>query len=195
MTPEQKLAEIGIYSSSPPVGGEVRLPSKRITGPMIGYEQIIDALLLSPPGENQGAVARRLGYTQAWLSRLLSSDAFQTRLAKRLEALEPERQEMFKARFASIEEEARGILMASLNKLSARLDDPAGVPDELLIRSATMTSKLLGYGAKQEASVPKVEMHVHLEQLASNLRNLNRSSNVTIDQAPAVAGDVSEPGN
>lgn len=147
----------------------------RITGTVLSHDQIVDELLLAPPGQTQGMLARKLGYTESWLSRLIASDSFQTKLAKRLEQIEPDRREMFRLRFASIEEEARGILMNSLKKLAERLDSPVGIPDELLLKSATLTSKMLGYGMKTEALAPKVEMHVHLEELASNLRNLNRS--------------------
>jgi hypothetical protein len=161
---------------SSPDSGQTRPLAERISGKTISYDQLVDALLLSPPGETQGALARRMGYSQSWLSRIIASDSFQSRLAERIEKdIEPERREMFRMRFASIEEEARGILLGSLQKLAARLEDPAGVPDQLVVKSVEVTSRLLGYGARQEPPAPRVEMHVHLEQLANNLRNLNRA--------------------
>lgn len=153
-----------------PAGGN---PPSRITGQSLGYDEIVNELLLSPPGETQRSLAKRLGYTESWLSRLVASDSFQTRLSKRLEAIEPEKREIFRLRFASIEEEARGILLESLKKLSNRLEDPAGVPDQLIVKSVEVTSRLLGYGARAEQPPPKVEMHVHLNELADNLRKLN----------------------
>lgn len=151
-------------------------PAERINGKSLSYDQLVDILLLSPPGETQRAIARRVGYSESWLSRIIASDAFQARLAARLEKdIEPERREVFRLRFASIEEEARGILKASLERLAERMQDPAGVPDELVIKSVAVTSKLLGYGARQEPTAPPVNLHFHLEQLAKNVRNLNKA--------------------
>ena len=156
---------------------------------MLSYDQLVDELLLSPPGETQRSMARRLGYSESWLSRIFASDAFQVRLATRIEKdVEPERREILRLKFASIEEQARGILRASLDKLAARLEDPAGVPEQLIVKSVDVTAKLLGYGARKEQPPAKVEMHLHLEQLAGNLRRLNRAPVATIDQQPGVDG-------
>jgi hypothetical protein len=148
----------------------------------------VDELLLSPPGETQRALAKRLGYTQSWLSRLIASDAFQMRLAKRIEELDPDKREIFRLRFATIEEEARGILLTSLQKLSEKLNDPVEPEPDLLLKSAAMTSKLLGYGARAEQPAPKVEMHLHLEQLAKNLRNLNQAPSVLEGEFKTITG-------
>lgn len=182
MDPAQALAGLGIQN--PTVGGgsqvstrpELQISSERITGKTLSYDQLVDILLLSPPGETQRAIAKRVGYTESWLSRIFASDAFQARLAERIEKdVEPERREIMRLRFASIEEEARAVLLMSLQKLSARLQDPAGVPDELAIKSAAMSAKLLGYGARTDSTPAPVNMHFHLEQLAANVRNLNKA--------------------
>lgn len=194
------LAQMGIATGG--VAADPRqqtsglVPAARITGKMLSYDQICDALLLSPPGETQGALARKLGYSQSWLSRIIASDAFQAKLAQRIEKdIEPERRETMRLRFASIEEEARGILLASLNKLAARLEDPAGVPDDLVVKSASMTSKLLGYGARQEPTHPPVNLHFHLEQLAQNVRNLNKAPSAVIEgtSTPVPTGGCRTP--
>ena len=168
-------------SAAPGPTASARLP--QITTVSLTYEQIVDALLLSPPTETQGQLAKRLGYSQSYLSRLIASDAFQVRLADRIEkSIEPERQAAFKLRFASIEEEARGILKNSLRLLAEKLDqpDPDLIPAQLIIKSAEMTSKLLGYGARDLPGTPqRVDMHLHLHQLRDNLRNLNQSPDVS----------------
>lgn len=198
------LAGLGIAEADTPPPAAPQAPAvrpsaqivplaDRITGKDITYDAIVDLMLLSPPGTTQGAIARQIGYSQSWLSRIIASDAFQTRLAERLEKdVEPERRAIYKARFAGIEEEARGILLLSLKKLSARLEDPTGVPDELIIKGGAMTSKLLGYGARTLARDPpsEVHMHLHLERLANNLRSLNRapvaSEAEIIEEKPAL---------
>lgn len=163
-----------------PAVGSVQ-PPVRLTAASLTYDQIVDEVLLSPPAETQGQLAKRIGYSQSYLSRLIASDAFQAKLADRIEkTIEPERRDIFKLRFASIEEEARGILKRSLEKLADRLDDPVGVPDQLLIKSAEMSGKLLGYGARHDPAAPqRVDMHLHLHQLATNLRNLSAAPDVS----------------
>ena len=178
-------------------GGPVPVP-ERITSKNLTYDQIVDEVLLSPPGETQGALARRIGYTQSWLSTLISSDAFQAKLAERIEKhIEPERREMFRLRFASIEEEAKAILHRSLSILKERLYDPAGVPDQLVVKSVETTSRLLGYGARNEPAAPQVNLNIHIQELADNLRNLNRAPDVSVVATqpagpPAIATAVSE---
>jgi DNA-binding Lrp family transcriptional regulator len=200
---------MGIAASPPSSGGglggtvaTVTRPAmqfgERISGKSLGYDQLVDILLMSPPGETQRALARRVGYSESWLSRIIASDAFQARLAERIEKdIEPERREAFKLRFASIEEQARGLLLDSLQKLTARLEDPAGVPDQLVVKTVEVTSKLLGYGARTEQPTARVEMHVHLEQLASNVRKLNRApingTAVEVSAASVAVADLTNP--
>lgn len=204
MQPAEALAQIGITpQEGQPAGGDgttgTRTPTRtlgeRITGKTLGYDQLVDILLMSPPGETQGQLALRVGYSQSWLSRIIASDAFQTRLAERIEKdIEPERREAFRLRFASIEEEARGILLGSLQKLAARLENPAGVPDQLMVKSIEVTSRLLGYGARQDAPAPRVEMHVHLENLANNLRKLNKAPSAIEGTCTEVVAPASQAG-
>jgi hypothetical protein len=184
---EEVLAKMGITE-----GVKERPPiplSERITGKTLSYDALVDIMLLSPPGETQTQIARRLGYSPSWLSRIIASDAFQAKMADRIEKdVEPERREMIRLRFASIEEEAKGLLQASLQKLSAKLEQPE-VSEELLVKTATMTSKLLGYGARNDLPAPKVEMHVHLTQLADNVRKLSRAPiNSEAIEVPPVLG-------
>jgi hypothetical protein len=167
-----KPADVGRRSSELVPQGDKPL----IRGKDISYDQIVDALLLSAPGKTQTQIAREMGYTPSWLSRIIANDAFQAKLAARIEeVVEPERRAAFQARFAGIEEEARGILHESLRQLSEKLDNPAGCPDTLVLKSIEVTQRLLGYGAREEPRQPPVEMHVHLESLAENLRKLNSS--------------------
>lgn len=181
----EALAGLGIAAQAPP---PVAVPAARITGKAITYDAIIDQMLANPL-RTQRELARLVGYTESWFSRLIASDSFQTRLAFRIDRdVTPEQQEAIRLRFASIEEEAKGILLASLRKLSERLEDPAGVPDQLLIENVKVTQRLLGYGARPENPAPRVEMHLHLERLANNLRTLDRApvaSDAEIVEKPA----------
>ena len=46
------------------------------------HDAIIDAIIASP-GVSQGELAKEFGYTQTWLSIMIGSDAFQSRLTER----------------------------------------------------------------------------------------------------------------
>ncbi len=53
------------------------------------HEAIID-MMIAAPIMTKGEIALHLGYTQAWISTLIQSDAFQMRLAERREAISTE---------------------------------------------------------------------------------------------------------
>ena len=46
------------------------------------HDAMID-LIVAQPGVKQGEIAKYFGYTQAWVSRIMNSDAFLARLAQR----------------------------------------------------------------------------------------------------------------
>ena len=46
------------------------------------HDQIIDALLMDPR-KTQSQLAEEFGYSRSWLNRVMSSDAFQAKLAAR----------------------------------------------------------------------------------------------------------------
>jgi hypothetical protein len=77
--------------------------------------------------------------------------------------------------------------------LASKLDQPEElIPPQLIIKSAEMTSKLLGYGARDLPGTPqRVDMHLHLHQLRANLINLNQAPDVSdaiIVDKPAAVG-------
>jgi len=113
------------------------------------HDGLID-LMLHNPMVSQGKLAEMTGYTQAWLSRVMNSDAFLARLAARKEELvDPSIRQ-------SIEEKFRALADMSLDIVHEKL---------ALTRSADMAfkgieaaTKALGYGARQ-ANVTNVQQN------------------------------------
>lgn len=110
------------------------------------HDAMIDTMLACP-GISQGELAKHFGFTEAWVSRVLCSDAFQARLAERkTELIDP-------SIIASIEERFRGVTMQSLDILAAKLE--ATQSAEMALQTLGVATKALGFGAR--TSVPQVQ--------------------------------------
>jgi transcriptional regulator with XRE-family HTH domain len=123
-------------------------------------------LLLTRRGISQNELARHFGYSPSWISQVMSSDAFQSRLAERAAEIEDP------VLRASIEDGLKGILARSMELLKEKLDKP-DPPDNLVLRSIELSSKALGYGAKETTVVVNHnEVNNHLEVLGGRLTDL-----------------------
>jgi len=130
------------------------------------HEALLDILIVEP-WISQNELAARFGMSASWISTIICSDLFQSRLAARREQLvDPE------VRF-SIKTQMEGLLARSMEVLRHKLNaDPDQVPDRLAVQVATMAGKNLGMQAPPSVSVQ--ETHVHLEELGQNLVGLLR---------------------
>src|SRR5580765_8138765 len=131
------------------------------------HEALIDQLI-AEPWISQNELADRFGMSASWISTIICSDLFQSRLAERRDKLvDPEVR-------ASLKNQFEGILSRSLEILRYKLDaTPDKVPDQLAVQVAKMAGSNLGLGDKG-ARVSIQETHVHLEELGNNLVDLLR---------------------
>lgn len=105
------------------------------------HDAMID-LIIADPSISQGKIASTFGYTQAWVSRIFNSDAFQARLAQRkADIIDP-------ALTLSIEEKLRALADKSLDVVLDKLTQTSN-PDTAM-RALEITTKALGYGARQQ---------------------------------------------
>lgn len=105
------------------------------------HDGMID-LIVANPAITQGALARHFGYTQAWVSRVMNSDAFQARLAARkAELVDP-------SLVATIEEKLRALASRSIDVVLEKLDSTNSA--EMGLKALEITAKALGYGARQQ---------------------------------------------
>lgn len=105
------------------------------------HDAMID-LILANPMVTQGGIAHHFGYTQAWVSRVMNSDAFLARLAERkTELVDP-------SLVASIDEKLRALASKSLDVVLEKLT--VAPTAELGLKALEATTKALGYGARQQ---------------------------------------------
>lgn len=177
-TAEVLLDQIDALPSTAPVHGTAASRALR-RGVNYSHQGMID-LILSCPGISQNDLGAHFGYSPSWISTIMASDAFQVQLAKRREEI------IDPVLTASVEEKFRGILARSADILMSKLDGPANtIPDNLALRSMELSSRALGYGARQEAPpAAPAEIHVHLETLGGNLTNLLRRKKLEALEEP-----------
>lgn len=103
------------------------------------HDSMID-LMLATPGISNAQLAAHFGYTQAWVSRVVNSDAFNARLAERKdEVIDP-------AIRLSIGEKFRAAADASLDIVLNKLH--ATNSAELALKVMDISVKAMGYGAR-----------------------------------------------
>jgi predicted XRE-type DNA-binding protein len=105
------------------------------------HDAMID-LIIEQPGISQGELASRFGYTQAWVSRVMNSDAFLARLAQRKNDL------VDPTLAASLEEKLRALASKSLDVVLEKVVSTQN-PD-LALQAAKLSTTALGFGARQQ---------------------------------------------
>lgn len=95
------------------------------------HDAIIDEIIAFP-AISQGELSRRFGFTQAWMSIIINSDAFQYRLAERkAELVDPKLR-------ASVEARLEALAKGALDKLLDRLDTNQPFSNAELIAAAKL---------------------------------------------------------
>lgn len=161
-------------------------PPRHDSGPNAGigkvsykHEAIID-FIIAHPGVSQNEIARQFDYSTSWISQMISSDAFQVRLAERSgDIIDPilrrDRDSMFKA-----------LLDRSYEVLTEKMALPSNtIPDQLAMRVMEISSRAIGYGARDPATLviqQNNSIDVHLERMGEGLTKLLRSKRSIIEQ-------------
>lgn len=144
-------------------------------------------MLATNPWMTQNELAFQFGRTPAWVSVIVTSDAFQALLARRkAELVDPELRLTLQERF-------QAMTTKSLQVLQEKLAKPADqVSDQLALRAAELGAKALGLGGNA-APPPAPNPAEYLPALAERLMRL-RSGPVEEARiiSPAPAGDTSE---
>lgn len=104
------------------------------------HDAMID-MIVANPSVSQGELAAAFGYTQAWVSRVMNSDAFQARLAERKgDIVDP-------VLVASVEEKLRTLASKSLDVVLDKLETTKSA--DMGLKALEISTKALGYGARQ----------------------------------------------
>lgn len=103
------------------------------------HEAMID-VLVAQPRIKQGELAAMFGYTPAWVSRVMGSDAFQAALAKRrTEIADP-------FLVATMDEMLNGLARQSIEVLTRKLE--ATDSADLALKTADLSLKAAGFGVR-----------------------------------------------
>lgn len=131
------------------------------------HTDMID-FIIANPHVSQNAIAMRYGYTPAWVSRVITSDVFQSQMAlRREEIIDPDLR-------ATCQERFQALVHLSLQRLMGMLEQPTVKP-EVALRALELGAKSLGMGAalptQQEPEGARLERLAHrLIDLQSNVR-------------------------
>ncbi|CAM5998770.1 unnamed protein product [Sphagnum balticum] len=141
-------------------------PSSALKRLNYSHDALIN-MIIANPGISQNQLAASIGYSASWISQVMSSDAFQAKLAARsAELIDPTLRQ-------TVEDNLKGIMHRSLAILNEKLSaSPEKVPDNLALRSLEVASRALGYGASQQTVAVQVNVENHLEDLGSRLTKL-----------------------
>lgn len=107
------------------------------------HDAVIDYIIENPMAGHQ-EIADHFGYSKVWISRLICSDAFQARLAKKKDLI-------LNTVAASVEERVRETTLKALDIIDDKLD--ATSDPKLAMQFLTLTAKAQGYGARQGPGV------------------------------------------
>lgn len=104
--------------------------------------------MLGNPVVPMGRVALEFGVTQAWLSTIIHSDAFQNQLREKSQGL-------YESTVLPLREQVMGVARVAIDKLGEALENASAVSDKPFIASAADNIlKNLGYGPKSTPSHP-----------------------------------------
>lgn len=121
------------------------------------HDAMID-MMIAEPSVSQNKLADVFGYSVGWVSLMINSDAFQSRLAERKkELVDP-------VLIASIQDRLKAIADLSLGRLMKRLESPldSQTSDDFLLKSAKLATDALGYGARVPTQTTNVAVVVQV---------------------------------
>lgn len=132
------------------------------------HDSMID-LIIANPAVSQNELAKHFGYTASWVSQIIASDSFQSRLAERTQVL------VDPVIVKTVEQRFKALVLRSLEILQEKLNRPTEeIPDQLALRALELSSRAAGYGARTEQPIAVANVNVHLENLGDNLVKLLR---------------------
>lgn len=147
------------------------------------HADMID-FIIANPGVSQGTLAARYGYTQSWVSLVMSSDAWKSAMAARREEL------VDPTLLATVNERFTAMTTRSLERLMEKLDQPQ-VSDQVVLRAVELGAKAMGVGGN---AVPQPPPQDHLAQLANRLIDLQSRVRAGVTQGVTLDGESTEVG-
>jgi hypothetical protein len=144
------------------------------------HDAIIDEILVDP-AISQGELSRRFGYTQAWMSIIINSDAFKERLAERKgDLVDPKIK-------ASVEDRLEALAKGALDRLLDRVESSVPLKPLELVAIAKLGT---GDRANRPAG-PPVSNNLYVFTAPASAENSSAwLQNSSRGKAPGVVVDV-----
>ncbi len=147
------------------------------------HDAMID-MLIANPEVKQGELAAQFGYTQAWVSRVMNSDAFLARLAQRkADLVDPSIALTLDEKFRALANQSLDVIM---DKLAVTKN-----PDTAL-KALELSSKALGYGARQANLNVQQNFVVAMPQKHSSPESWAEQHSALAGRTPTLAAMVTE---
>lgn len=155
----------------------------------IKHEAIMD-FMLANPGVKLGIVAGHFDVTQAWLSIIIHSDAFQAQLSDK-------QRELFGATLVPLREKVLGLGHVAVEKLGEALENASPVSDKAFIAdTANSVLKNLGFSPKSLPVPPAVQNNfITVERgVLGTARKLMQTAGRTLEGELIEAATEGSPG-
>jgi hypothetical protein len=137
------------------------------------HDAVID-FIIAHPEASQGKIAAHFGYTPAWMSIIINSDAFQARLRERkAEIIDP-------TLVATARDRFQAVLAKGQERLLEILESPSPPPN-IVTKAIELGARGLdvgGFGRTQVNLPPAQPAGDHLVALAKRLVSLQRSVSI-----------------
>lgn len=152
------------------------------------HDGMVNLVLLNR-GITQNEIARRLGYSVSWVSQVMSSDLFQAKLNQRAAEIEDP---LIRD---AVRESLKTLASRSLEILHEKLSQATAViPDNLALRALELSTRALGYGAKDVQVNIQNNVGGQLEELGGRLERLLDRKQHEVQASPrATEIDCSTP--
>lgn len=139
------------------------------------HDAMIDIIVMNP-AVTQAELAETFGYTQAWVSVVMASDAFRERLEfRRGELVDPAIGATLRERFQALAQKSLDVVLAKLSKPIDAIDDATA------LKAMELGAKALsvgGFGKAPEAAAAPVRGMDNLNALSDRLTGLLRRANM-----------------
>ncbi len=149
------------------------------------HEQIVDWMLANPAAK-QSACAEFFGVTQAWLSTIIHSDAFQEYKARRYAR---HQQMLSESTIEKVEGLARGAVEVLYERITNEREEiPLGIVKE----TADMALKACGFGPKGNSNNAEVNVSINVAG-AESLERAREKMRLIHSQPDATASVETQP--
>lgn len=152
----------------------------------VGYthDAMIDCIIANPSVTGM-QLAATFGFTPAWISQVVSSDAFKARLAERKgDLVDP-------GIAATVEQRMEGILRQSMDVVAQKMI--AGTDGDFAMKGVEVMSKALGFGARDRQAAVNASFVVVMPQPSATVGDWSKQHDPAMQVVAEAQITVEQP--